>query len=456
MSLLIVGLDTTIVNVALPSIGRQFNASLSGLQWTVDAYTLVLASLLMLSGATADRVGRRRIFRLGLTMFTLGSLLCSLAPNLPLLVVFRMVQAVGGSMLNPVAMSIITNTFTDRKERAQAVGIWGVAIGISMALGPVVGGVLVSTVGWRSVFWINIPIGVAAIILTTLFIPESKAPKPRRPDPVAQVLIIILLAALTFGIIEAPGWGWISARIVASFAIALLALVALIRYEGRRAEPLVDLRFFRSVPFAGATAIAVFAFAAMGGFLLINTLYLQDGRGLSALHAGLDTLPMAATWLITAPLSGRLVATRGPRLPLVVAGITVAASAIMLATISDHTSFAFLFIAYTLFGIGLGVVNPPITVAAVSGMPRAQAGVAAAIASTSRQVGATLGVAVLGALVTAHEHGAARVALAGATHDAWWVMFGCALAVLILGLLTSTAWAERTAARTAERVAATP
>lgn len=449
LSLLIVGLDTTIVNVALPSIGRDFHARLSGLQWTVDAYTLVLASFLMLSGATADRLGRRRIFRVGLATFTLGSLLCSLAPSLGLLVAFRMVQAIGGSMLNPVAMSIITNTFTDRRERAQAVGIWGVAVGVSMALGPIVGGTLVTSIGWRSVFWINIPVGLVAILLTTLFIPESRAPKARRPDPVAQVLVIVLLASVTFGIIEGPGWGWVSPRILASFAVALASLVALILAERHRLEPLIELRFFRSVPFSGATAIAIFAFAAMGGFLLINTLYLQDGRGLSALQAGLATLPMAATWLVAAPVAGRLVGRRGPRLPLVIAGVTIAISGLMLTTITNHTAFGVLIVAYALFGVGMGVVNPPITVAAVSGMPTSQAGVAAAVASTSRQVGTALGVAVLGALTTSREHGPLSHTIATATHDAWWVMAGCGVAVFALGMLVTTARATRTAERVA-------
>ena len=176
MSLLIVGLDVTIVNVALPSIGREFHAPLSGLQWTVDAYTLVLASLLMLSGSTADRLGRRRTFVIGLLTFAAGSLLCSLAPNLTTLIIFRMVQAVGGSMLNPVAMSIITNTFTIPRERAQAIGVWAAVVGVSMALGPVVGGVLVTSVGWRSIFWINIPVGLTAVVLALRYIPESKAP----------------------------------------------------------------------------------------------------------------------------------------------------------------------------------------------------------------------------------------------------------------------------------------
>src|SRR4051794_39477350 len=180
MSLLIVGLDNTIVNVALPTIRRDLHATVAELQWTIDAYTLVLASLLILSGSMADRLGRARVFKTGLGLFTLGSLLCSIAPNVELLIVFRMVQAVGGSMLNPVAMSIIRNTFTNPRERAQAIGVWGGVIGISMALGPVLGGALVEGVGWRSIFWVNVPVGLVAIVLTARFVAESRAPHARR------------------------------------------------------------------------------------------------------------------------------------------------------------------------------------------------------------------------------------------------------------------------------------
>ena len=179
LSLFIVGLDSTIVNVALPSIATDLHSSVSGLQWVIDAYTLVLASLLMFAGSTADRVGRRRTFQAGLTVFTLGSLACSLAPGLGWLVAFRMLQAVGGSMLNPVAMSIITNTFADPAERARAIGVWGGVFGLSMALGPVAGGALVDSVGWRGIFWVNIPVGIAAIVLCALFVPESRAPTIR-------------------------------------------------------------------------------------------------------------------------------------------------------------------------------------------------------------------------------------------------------------------------------------
>src|ERR1700733_8275076 len=251
MSLFIVGLDVTVVNVALPSIGHDLHAGVSGLQWTVDAYTLVLASLLMLSGSTADRVGRRRTFQTGLAIFTLGSLLCSVAPGLGFLVAFRMLQAIGGSMLNPVAMSIITNTFLEPGERARAIGIWGGVVGLSMALGPEVGGLLVESVGWRGIFWVNIPVGIAAIVLTALYVPESRAPRARRLDPVGQLLVILLLASLVYGLIEGPDRGWTSAPILSCFAVSAAALVSLVGYERRREEPLIDVRFFRSAPFSG-------------------------------------------------------------------------------------------------------------------------------------------------------------------------------------------------------------
>ncbi|HEU5419536.1 MAG TPA: DHA2 family efflux MFS transporter permease subunit [Streptosporangiaceae bacterium] len=450
MSLLMASLDSTIVNIALPAIQRDLHASVSGLQWTIDAYTLVLASFLMLSGSTADRVGRRRTFQVGLAAFTIGSLLCSLAPGLGWLVAFRMIQALGGSMLNPVAMSIITNTFLDPAERARAIGIWGGVVGISMALGPVIGGLLVQTVGWRGIFWVNIPVGLAAVVLTALFVPESRAPRARRPDPVGQALIIITLASLVYGIIEGPAAGWAAPRIITCFALAAAGLAGLIAYEPRRAEPLIDLRFFRSAPFSGATLIAVSAFAALGGFLLLNTLYLQNVRGLSALHAGLYTVPMAVMTIIFAPLSGRIVGARGPRLPLLAAGVFITASGIMLTRLTATTSAAWLIASYIVFGIGFGVVNAPITNTAMAGMPRAQAGVAAAVASTSRQVGTSLGVAVIGSVVVSALAGPFRAAFPSASHPGWWIIAACGCAVLILGLLSSGRWALGTAQRTAE------
>lgn len=451
MSLLIVSLDTTALNVALPAMQRDLDASTSGLQWTIDAYTLVLASLLILAGSTADRIGRKRVFMAGLVLFTIGSALCSLAPNLDSLIVFRMVQAVGGSMLNPVAMSIITNTFVDPRERARAIGVWGAVVGISMGAGPLVGGLLVDSVGWRAIFWVNLPVGLAALLLTLLHVPESRAPKARRLDPVGQLLVIALFGSLTYAIIEAPNAGFTAVLPLAITALA--ALLGLLWYEPRRTDPLIDLRFFRSAPFSGATVIAIGAFAALGGFLFLSTLYLQNVRGLDALHAGLWMLPMAAPMFLCAPLAGRLVGTRGPRLPLLIAGTAMTLSAATFALFEAETSNVTLVLGYAVFGIGFGFVNAPITNTAVSGMPRAQAGVAAAVASTSRQLGQTLGVAVVGAVLAAGVGASSyRETFVSAAAPGWWILTGCGLLVLVAGAVTSGPWARRTAERTAERL----
>ncbi len=453
MSLLIVSLDVTVLNVALPSMQSDLHASTSGLQWTIDAYTLVLASLLMLAGSTADRIGRKKVFMAGLVVFSAGSLLCSLAPSLELLIAARMVQAVGGSMLNPVAMSIITNTFTDPRERARAIGVWGAVVGISMAAGPLLGGLLVESVGWRSIFWLNLPVGLVALLATLRFVPESRAPKARRPDPVGQLLVIALFGSLTYAIIEAPEAGAATSGPFA--AVALAALLGLLWYEPRRTEPLIDLRFFRSVPFSGATVVAISAFAALGGFLFLSTLYLQNVRGLDALHAGLWMLPMAVPTFLCAPLSGRLVGSRGPRLPLLIAGLAMTTSGVLFAAFDAETSDGTLFLGYALFGVGFGFVNAPITNTAVSGMPRSQAGVAAAVASTSRQLGQTLGVAVIGAVLAAGVNASSyRDSFVSAAVPGWWILTGCGLVVLALGAVTTGSWARRTAERTAERLEA--
>ncbi len=451
-SLFIVGLDVTVVNIALPSIQHDLHAPVSGLQWTVDAYTLVVASFLMLAGSTGDRVGRRRTFQVGLATFTLGSLLCSLAPGLGWLIAFRAVQAIGGSMLNPVAVSIIANTFTDDRERARALGFWGAVFGLSMALGPVLGGALVATVGWRGIFWVNIPVGIAAIVLTALVVPESRAARPRRVDPVGQVLIIVMLASLIYAIIEGPRLGWGSATILTLFGLAALAAVALGTYEPRRDDPLLDLRFFRSAPFTGTVLIAISAFSALAGFLFLNTLYLQDARHLSALHAGLYTLPMAAMTVLLAPLAGRITGQRGPRLPLLVAGVMTTAGALLMWGVTATTPVAWLLLAYLAFGIGNGMVNPPISNTAVSGMPRAQAGVAAAVASTSRQVGGSLGVALTGSAMASALHGPLGTGFVPASHAGWLIIAGCGVVVLVTGLVTTGRWARATAARTAARL----
>jgi len=440
-------MDVTIVNVALPAIRRDLGATTAGLEWVIDAYTLVLASLLMLSGSIADRFGRRRVFQLGLALFTGASALCSLAPSLGVLIAFRMLQAVGASMLNPVAMSIITNVFVEPKARARAIGTWGAVVGVSMGLGPLVGGALTQAIGWRSIFWINLPIGLLALVLARLFVPESKAERARRADPVGQVLLFGGLLALICAIIEGPRLGWNSLGVAALFTVAAAASVTLVLYEPRRAEPLLELRFFRSVPFASATLVAILAFAAFSGFLFLNALYLQEVRGMRPFQTGLYTLPLALATVVCSPISGFLIGRGGTRVPLVLAGGGIAGSALLLAGLDARTPLAHVVAAYVIFGVGFGLVNAPITNTAVSGMPRARAGLAAAIASTSRQVGASLGVAIGGTIAQGRHRAGAP--LTDAMHTFFLLAAAAGLGIVLLGLLSSTGWALATLRRAA-------
>ncbi|OBB61926.1 MFS transporter [Mycobacterium sp. 852013-51886_SCH5428379] len=453
LSLLIVSMDATIVNVAIPSIRSDLSASSSQMQWVIDVYTLVLASLLLLAGATADRIGRRRTFHIGLAVFAVGSLLCSLAPNIETLIAARFLQAVGGSMLNPVAMSIITQVFTGRVERARAIGVWGGVVGISMALGPIVGGVLIEYVDWRAVFWINLPICALAIVLTAVFVPESRSVAMRDVDPVGQLLGMAFLFGLVFVLIEGPGLGWGSPVVIAIAVAAVLALLAFLRYESRRRDPFIDLRFFQSIPFASATAIAVCAFASWGAFLFMMSLYLQGQRGFSAVHTGLIYLPVAVGALVFSPLSGRLVGRFGARPSLLVAGTLITAATVMLIGLSATTPVWWLLIVFAVFGIGFSMVNAPITNAAVSGMPTDRAGAASAIASTSRQVGVSLGVALCGSVAGAALANEG-VDFAAAARPLWLVFTGFGLVILALGVLSTSQRGLRSAERLAPLIAA--
>jgi EmrB/QacA subfamily drug resistance transporter len=450
LSLLIVSMDATIVNVAIPSIRRELHASPSQMQWVIDIYTLVLASLLLLAGAAADRFGRRRVFQIGLATFGLGSLLCSLAPGIETLIAARFVQGIGGSMLNPVAMSIITQVFVGRVERARAVGLWGAVVGISMALGPTVGGGLIELVDWRAVFWINLPICAAAIVLTAIFVPESRSSTMRDIDPVGQGLAVLSLFAVVFALIEGRGMGWTSGRTLGVALAAIVGFAAFLRYEARRRDPFIDLRFFRSIPFASATIVAVCAFAAYGAFLFMMSLYLQGERHYSAVHTGLIYLPIAIGALVFSPLSGRLVGRFGARPSLVVAGVMLTIASVLLSGLTGSTPVSKLVAVFAIFGIGFGMVNAPITTAAVSGMPRDRAGAASAVASTSRQVGVSIGVALCGSFAGASLGNAVSASGAGfaaASKPLWLFCAGLAVCITALGIVSTSPRAMRSAER---------
>jgi len=440
MSLLLAGMDATIVNVSLPVIQKDLHASLAQLQWVLDAYTLVVASLLMLSGSMSDRYGRRLVFQIGMTLFCAGSLLCSLAQGIGELILFRAMQGLGASMLNPVAMSIVANVFPEPKDRARAVGVWGAVGGIAFALGPVLGGTLTQTVGWRSIFWINIPIGLAGIVLAAKFVPESKAARARRFDPVGQALVFVGLVSLTYSVIEGPRTGWSSPMIVGLFGLAAACAMFFLFYEPRRTDPLLDFRFFRSIPFSTAAILGLLAFSSFAGFLFLSAIYLQRARGFSALHTGLSMLPLAVMMFVCSLLSGRMVGRFGTRPSVLAAGTAFVLATLMLTRLNVVTPLGLLMLAFALFGVGLGMVNPAISNNAVAGMPLAQAGVAAAIASTSRQVGAALGVAVAGTVVSVSR--ASGADFTQATHPMWWLMVAGGVVVLVVGWVSTTAWAH--------------
>lgn len=447
-SILVAVMDISIVTVALPAIRRDLHASVTGLQWTVDAYTLVLASALVLAGSTADRFGRRRVFQVGLATFGLGSLLCGLAPGIGWLIAARALQAVGGTMLNPVALSIIVSTFPEPAERARAIGVFGSTSGLSLALGPILGGALVDGVGWRSIFWVNVPIVATALVCTALFVPESRAARARRFDPVGQALVILVLGAVVFAIIESTSLGWASPVILGLLAVAALGALGILGYEPRRVDPLLDLRLFRSVPFGSAILTALCALCGFGAFLFVTTLYLQDVRGMSARAAGLTLLPVGALIVLLSPVAGRLVGGRGPRLPLVTAGAALALAGGTSLLLGPATPLPAVLAAFLLFGIAQGAVNPPISNTAVAGMPRSMAGVAASLASTGRQTGITLGVAISGTIVgPALARGGA--AFTAAEHRVWRLVLGLGVAILVLGLVSTGRWARDTATRAA-------
>jgi EmrB/QacA subfamily drug resistance transporter len=447
-SVIVVVMDIAIVNVALPTIRRDLHASQAGLQWTVDAYTLVLASFLVLAGSTADLVGRRRVFQIGLATFGLGSLLCSLAPSIGWLIAARVLQAIGGTMLNPVAAAIVATTFPDPAERARAIGVFSAMTGLSQALGPILGGALVDGFGWHSIFWINLPIVAAAAVCAALFVPESRAARARRFDPVGQTLVILVLGSVVYAIIESGRLGWTSPVILSLLTAAVLGTLGILGYEPRRADPLLELRLFRSMSFSAAILISLFGLCGFGAFLFVTTQYLQDVRGMPPLTAGLCLLPVGVLVATVSPLTGRLVAARGPRLPLAVSGAALALGGGASMWLGPATPLPAVLASYLLFGIFLGTVIAPITTTAVCGMPRSMAALATSLPSAARQTGTALGVAISGTIVgPALARGG--TAFTSAEHDVWWLVLALGAGILVLALTSTGRRARGTATRAA-------
>jgi MFS transporter, DHA2 family, methylenomycin A resistance protein len=393
-------LDNTVVNVALPTIQRDFGSGVSGLQWIISAYTLFFASLMLTGGALGDLYGRKRLFLIGLVVFSGGSLLCGLAPTLHWLVAGRALQGVGAAALLPGTLSILITTFPDPQERAQAIGIWAGISGLALAAGPVLGGVLVETLGWQSVFFINVPIGFIAFLVALRTVRESSNRDGRSLDLLGQGLAIVSLGTLVYALIEANNYGWTSPLILSLFAVGAVAMLIFLYVEAHAASPMLQLKFFRNPTFAAGSTVAGLISFGMFGIFFFLTLYWQNIQGFSALQMGLRVLPLTAAIIVTAPLAGQVAGRIGSRWPMTL-GMAIAGTGILLLErITPTTPYGELWWNMLMLGVGMGMVMAPMTAAVTSTVPRARAGMASGTTNATREVGGVFGIALLGAIVT--------------------------------------------------------
>ncbi len=399
VGLFVIMLDNTVVNVALPSIRRSLGISLEGLEWVVAGYALTFAAFLLTGGKLADYFGRRLIFMLGLAVFTGASLACGLAPNGGFLIGARVVQGLGGALMNPATLSIITATFPPR-ERGKAIGIWAGVSAMALAIGPLVGGLLTEHVNWNWIFFINVPIGIVGLFAIPVFIDESRDQSAdQRLDLPGLATSAVGLFSLTYAFIEANTYGWTSSRIVGSFVVALVALVAFVLLELHQRAPMLDLTLFRNRTFGGANAAMLFVGLAMFGTFFFVSLYMQNVLRYSPVEAGASFLPMTLLIIVLAPRMGGLSDRFGSRW-LVAGGMTLLAVMLFYYTqLGAHESFWVLAPGLLIGGTGMAMTMTPVTAAAMSAVAVDQAGVGSAVLNSSRQVGGSLGIAVMGAIV---------------------------------------------------------
>lgn len=392
-------LDTSIVNVALPTIQADLHAHLSDLQWVVDAYTLPFAALLLTTGSLGDRFGRKRIFLAGLVLFLLGSTLCGFAKTLDWFLIGRVVQGVGGAALSPGSLSVLVAAFPEPRERTQAIGIWSGISGLALAAGPLVGGLLIQFSSWPAIFFVNLPVGLVALALGWARLSESRNPMAQRIDLPGQVLAIAGLTCLITALIEGSSQGWTSAPILSLFIGSAVLLAAFLLVEARVREPLLPLRLFANRVFSVANVAGLIAGFALLGTVFFIAQYFQAVQGYTALESGLRTLPTTMGIFVVAPFAGMLAARLGPRLPIVLGAILSGSALFLMARLEPSTSYASIWWKLGMLGIGFGFMLSPLTAAVLSATPPTRAGLGSSMINTSRQVGSTLGVAVLGAVV---------------------------------------------------------
>ncbi|MHB1802433.1 MAG: MFS transporter [Actinomycetes bacterium] len=428
-------LDTMVVNVALPALSRGLHTTASGLEWVVDAYGLVFAAFLLSGGALGDRRGAKSVFQAGMGLFALASLACALAPNTVVLIGARCVQGLGAAVAVPASLSLLQAAYPDQAARRRAFGVWGGVAGIAAGAGPVVGGALVSGLGWRSVFFLNVPIGAAGLVLAARHLPRP----PRRPhgvDPVGQLAAVVVLGGVTVTLIEAGSAGWTSPVVATGFGVFVVAGVAFVVIERRVGCPMLPLGLFSSSTFSSATAVGILINLGFYGQLFVMSLYLQQLRGFTPLLAGVALTPELAMAVIGSTASGRVMARTGPRLPMLAGLLVGGAGLASLGAAGAHSSYWLLAVPFMAAGLGMSFVMPAATVAVMEAAPSERGGLVSGTLNAARQVGGVIGVALLGTLVAHRE-----TFISGLRTDM--VIAG---AVFALGALLTVRWTKDTAA----------
>jgi EmrB/QacA subfamily drug resistance transporter len=394
----VINLDTTIVNVALPTLVRELHASNSQLQWVVDAFNLVFAGSVLAAGSLSDRFGRKGMLLAGLSVFGLASLAGGLTDSAGALIAARSVTGVGAAMVFPSTLSLISNVFTERRERARAIGLWGAITGAAIALGPIVGGWLLEAFDWRSIFFAMTPIAVFAGVLVARYVPTSRDPHAPRTDRAGFALSTAMVGLLVYTIIEAPNHGWGSARTLGSFALTAALAAAFVAWERRTEQPMLDLSLFRNPRFTAASASVAISFFALSGFTFLVTQYFQFLKGYGPLSTGVRLLPVASSVAIASILGARLAVRVGTKLIVASGLFSMAAFYLWVTTTSASTGYGTIAAQMVVLGTGMGLTSAPATEAIMGVVPKAKAGVGSAVNDATRLLGGTLGVAVIGSV----------------------------------------------------------
>ncbi len=425
----VVQLDVSVVNVAIRPIGAALGGDISALQWVVSAYTVAFAALILSAGALGDRIGAKRVFIAGFSVFTVASAICGLAPSLAALIAARALQGAGAALLVPCSLTLLNHTFSEPRERSRAIGRWAVGASAALSAGPLVGGVLTATLGWRAIFFINAPIGLTGILLTARFAPETSRSPERGVDTWGQLTAIVCLTLLAAATIRGGTAGFGSATVLAGYVGAAAAGVAFLIIEARRARPMVPLRLFRCPAFGANTAIGLFVNVAFYGLIFVFSLFFQRAQHFSALQAGLAFAPMTAAIMAANAVAGSLQERLGPRVVIAGGALLMAGGAVALEGIGPESAFVTLVAQLTAVGFGLGLIVPVMTASLLGSVERSRSGIASGTLNTARQTGSVIGVALFGSLIAGGR-------LVGGLHVALVVAAVLSLLVAALGART--------------------